>query len=194
MTKLSQGSVMLFSLMLLICTSVPSLASAASWSPVATTHQLFSNNLTFMAHTGPVGLAGWRCAGSEFDAEVITANTIVTTSEHFSNCTGLIGFANCATTVVSTRLWFATAASTTNIPIHNIDVDVLFEGPACAADGLKVLLTGTLTGGSWNSSGNEAVYTNATGLTLHYLGVGMSSSVTATGTIRDTTNTLRMFM
>jgi hypothetical protein len=108
---------------------------------------------------------------------------------------------NCTATSKGTNFpWTATATSTTNIQIHGISVDILFENTpgnptTCPALGAKALLTGTLTGGSWNPATNEAFLVNETGVTAHFLGLGFASfsETTVSGTIRDTQGTLRMF-
>jgi hypothetical protein len=204
MKKLSQRSLLLFGVMLVVCAFVPSMASAASWFQVGTTHQLVAPNLQFTAHTSPLGGdIGWRCNASEFDADVVSTNTLEITDGRFVDCHGLFATvtANCTLTMRGTNFpWTATATSTTNIQIHGLNVDILFDNTpgnptACPALGAKTLLTGTLTGGSWNPATNEAFLVNETGLTNHFLGLGVAnfSEVTVTGTIRDTVGTLRMF-
>jgi hypothetical protein len=204
MKKLSQRSVLLFGVMLVVCAFVPSMASAASWFQVGTTHQLFSPNLGFLAHTSPLsGPAGAACNASEFDADVVNTNTLEITDGRFVDCHGVAGTqtANCTATSVGTNFpWTATATSTTNIQIHGVRIDILFANTPgnatnCLGAGAKSLLTGTLTGGSWNAATNEAFLVNETGVTAHFLGLGVVnfSSTTVTGTIRDTAGTLRMF-
>jgi hypothetical protein len=176
MKKLSQRSLLLFGVMLVVCALVPSMASAASWFQVGTTHQLFSPNLQFTAHMSPFpGEVGWQCNASEFEADVVS-------------------------TMGTNFPWTATATSTTDIQIHRISVDILFENTpgnpsACPALGAKSLLTGTLRGGSWNPVSNEVFLVNETGVTDHFVGLGgpSFSELTVTGTFRDTTGTLRMF-
>jgi hypothetical protein len=208
MKKLSQRSVLLFGVMLVVCALVPSMASmasAASWFQVGTTHQLFSPNLAFTAHTSPLGGgAGWQCNASEFDADVVNTNTLEITDGRFVDCHGLVGtvIANCTVTSVPTNFpWTATATSTTDIQIHGIRVDILFENTpgnanSCSGLGAKSLWTGTLTGGSWNPASNDVLLANGRGLTMHFLGLGgpSFSETTVAGTIRDTAGTLRMFM
>src|ERR1700755_2522409 len=104
MNRVSQRSLLLFGVMLVVCALVPSLASAASWSPVGTTHQLFSPDLQFTAHTGPVGHAGSICNASEFDSDVVSANTIEITDARFKDCMGLGATANCTVTTQATGL------------------------------------------------------------------------------------------
>jgi hypothetical protein len=195
MKKFSQKSLLLFGVMLAVSAFVvPSMASAASWFQVGTTHQLFSSNLSFTAHTSPLGgEAGSSCAASEFDADVRSAQVLTITSGRFNNCTGTFAAANCVATPRFTGHWSATAISTTNIQIHDVIVDVLFEGGAnCVANGATAVLTGTISGGAvWQPAANDALFSNATGLTAHF--PGLSSSTTVNGTLRDTSNTLRVF-
>ncbi len=197
MKKFSRKSLLLFGVMLAVSAfAMPSMASAASWSPVNSTHDLFSSNLSFASHGGPLGVAGSSCAGSEFMAHVASIQTLVITSGRFSNCTGTGGARTCVATPTFTGQWQATAISTTNIQIHNVVVDVSFSGVSgvCAANGAQVLLTGTVAGGAtWNASNNTANFANATGLTAHFLGTGVSSTTTVNGSLRATSGTLRMF-
>jgi hypothetical protein len=201
MKTLSQKSVLLFGVMLVVCAFVPSMASAASWSGGGSvTHQLTSNGLAFTAHTSPLGgAAGSSCAVSQFDSDVVSANTIEITRARFDNCMGSGLASPCTATVVGTGFpWTATATSTTNIQIHGVNVDILFENTpgsatACPAAGAKTLLTGTLTGGSWNSANSTANLVAEPGLAAHFLGTGISSSTTVTGVISDPAGTLKMF-
>ncbi len=197
MKKLSQRSLLLFGVTLAVSAFVvPSMAWAATWSPVNSTHELFSSNLTFATHGGPLGAAGWSCAGWESMAHVASAQSLVITNGRFSNCTGTGGASSCLVTPTFTGQWQATPVSTTNIQIHNVVLDISFSGASgvCAANGARLLLTGTLSGGAtWNPANNTVNLANATGLTAHYLGVGVSSTTTLNGQLRDTTSTLRLF-
>jgi hypothetical protein len=200
MKKLSKRGSLLLGVLLAVCAFVPALASAASFSPVGTTHQLTSNGLAFTAETGPLGVAGTRCAVSQFDSTVTNASTISISAARFDRCHGNGGAVNCTATVVPTGFpWTATAPNTTNIQIHNVNIDILFETTPgnpidCPATGAKVLLTGTLTGGSWDPVGNTLTLRAESGLTAHYLGTAFApSSTTVTGDVTDPANTLRIF-
>ena len=110
---------------------------------------------------------------------------------------------NCTSTVSPTGLpWQATAVTTTNIQIHNVDLDVLFEntpgaGSACPLLGASVRLTGTLTGGVWDPSATGAnrriTFNEADGLTGHSEQLGGAAPWFTTGAFRDTTATLNVF-
>ncbi len=181
---------------------MPSMASAASWSLVGTTHQLFSPNLSFTAHTSPLpGVIEWSCNGAEFDVDVASASTLTITSTRFNGCMGTAAGTPCNVTLAGTGFpWTATATATDNVQVHNVSIDVLLENTpgaaTCVANGGKALITGTLTGGSWSPVDNTTNLVNETGLTTHYVVPGFTffSSTTATGIIRDTAGTLRMFM
>ena len=198
MKSLSQRGLLLFGVLLVVCAFVPSMASAASWSQIGTTHQLFSSNLAFTATTA-TAQAGSVCAASEFDGDVVSANTIEITSGVFTRCTGQIAATGCTVTPVGTNFpWTATATSTTNVQIHGVNVDVTFEntpgGEACLFNGARIQLTGTLTGGAWVPATNTVELTHDDGLSDHgIVPAGATVPAFVTGTIRDTVNTLRMF-
>jgi hypothetical protein len=200
MKKFSQRGLLLFGVMLAVSAFVvPSMASAASWFQVGTTHQLFSPNLAFTVNVGVT--LGSQCNGSEFDASVFSANTIEITSGRFVDCMGTFANSQCTVTATGTGFpWTATATSTSNVQIHGVHVTAVFEntpgnGAACQVPGTATL-TGTLTGGSWNPTSNVVLLTDpeAMGLTAHISPLGVSAPAFVTGTIRDTSNTLRMFM
>jgi hypothetical protein len=203
MKKFSQRGVLLFGVMLVVCAFVPSMASAASWSAIGTTHQLFSPNLSFTS-TGALGQVGSSCNASEFDADVVTANTIEITSARFRDCMGTFGEVNCTVTPTGQNFpWTATATSTTDVQIHGVDVSVVFENtpgnPNACALATTVRVTGTLTGGSWapgaTIAGNELFFQHDDGLTVHTTAPTIASNpVFLNGTFRDTTQTLNMFM
>ncbi len=202
MKNLSQKGLLLFAVMVAVCAFVPSLASAASWSVVGTTHHLFSPNFAFSVSSGPTPTVGWLCVGASFDADVVSANTIEITSGGFQQpCMGTGPGTNCTTTPVGTFPWTVTATATTNVQIHGVDFTVAFENTpgnptACAILGNQVRFTGTVANGSWNSASNELLLSAAapSGLTEHYLGTGMTAPVFWSATLRDTFGTLKMFM
>jgi hypothetical protein len=201
--KMSKRSVLLFGAVLSVCAFVvPSMASAASWQTISTTHQLFSPDLSFTTVIGGVVHAGSSCAASEFHADVVSASRIEITSGNFANCTGTQNAGGCTVTATGRNFpWTATAPTTTNIQIHNVHVSVTFEtrppagSIACGFTGAQVTLTGTLTGGSWDpsatGSARRVTYTNGSGLTAHQVGGG-SSAAFVIGSIRDTTGTLNL--
>ena len=193
MKKFSKKSVMLFAGALMVCAmAVPSMASAANWSPVGSTHVLDSSNLGFISHGTP---AGSVCTRSTFHAEVFSAAVIEITSASFLDCHGTGAAAGCITTSQATRLpWTATGPSTTNVLIEGVHIDVRFETrpPAgsvpCAVTGLTSTLTGTLGLGNFNNTSHHLTWALATGLTSHSaLG---SNTTTVSGTVRDTQQSL----
>ena len=198
MKKFSQRGILLFGVMLAVCAFVPSMASAASWSPVGgAAHQLFSPNLAFTSTVPGVGQLGSQCNRSEFTGSVVTFNTIEITAGSFADCMGTFGEGNCTVTATGARFpWTATATATDNVQIHGVHVTAVFENTpgnaqACAVP-TTVTLTGTLTGGSWNPTSNEVTLEHENGLTSHSaLG---SQTLNVSGTIRDTAGTLRMLM
>jgi hypothetical protein len=197
MKKFSQKSVLLFGAMLVMCAFAPSAASAGTWSPVGTTHQLFSPDLSFTT-TVSGNQMGWTCNGAGLDADVASASTLVVTSARFNDCMAWGFEGNCTVTPTGQNFpWTATATATTNVQIHGVNVNLAFENtpgnPTTCAFPTSVALTGTLAGGSWNSASNELFLQHDGGLTSHWsiLGLG-SNAVFLTGTFRDTTNTLRV--
>jgi hypothetical protein len=203
MNMLSKKSALLCGAVLAVCAfAVPSMASAASWSPLNTTHQLTSPDLQFTANlTGTPG--GSSCADSEFDAEVFSAAVIEITGAVFRNCSGTGGATGCTATPVGNNFpWTATARTTTDIQIHRVDVSVVFDTKpggapgSCAQEGFTIRVTGTLVGGVFDPSSVGAnrriTYTNATGTTAHLLTTGLNAPATVLGTIRDTTATLNV--
>jgi hypothetical protein len=205
MKKLSMRGSLLLGVLLAVCAFVPAMASAASFSPVGTTHQLASSGLAFTIESAPIGgPTGFVCGLWTLDANVTSTSDVSISAARFDRCHGLLAYANCTLTLVPTSLpWTATAPNTTNIQIHNINIDITYETtpgnpnscpPVTQANGAKVLLTGTLTGGSWDPVGNRLTLRAETGLAAHFLGpFGLTSGTTVTGDVTDPANTLRIF-
>ena len=202
MSKLSKKSLLLFSGVLAVCALAAPMASAASWAPIGTTHVLSSADLSFTA-TGALGQLGSSCADSEFHVDVTSAAVLTITGAAFRNCMGTFAAANCTLTMNPTGLpWRATAITTTNVQIHGVDVDVLFENTpgnptACAVNGASVRLTGTLTSGTFDPSATGAnrrvTFNHADGLTSHSAQLGGPTQAFVTGAFRDTAGTLNVF-
>jgi hypothetical protein len=180
---------------------VPSMASAASWSLIGTTHQLVSNNLAFSAPLGGGLTIGSSCAAAQFDANVVSASTLQITGAKFTGCTATGLAAGCTMTATGTRFpWTATATTTNNIQILGIHVDVRSEtapsGFACnvLVHNRNYTYTGNLNGGSWDPSAigvNRTItFNNASGTILHS-GIG-ALLVTLNGSFRDPTGTLNL--
>ena len=199
MKQLFQKTVPLAGAVLALCAlGAPSMASAASWSSVGTTHQLFSSNFVFTQETPHVE---FTCAASELDVDVASATTLEVTGAGFRACGGLGGIKTCMVTITGTKFpWTVTAPTTTNIQIHGLHLDVQFENnngasTPCPINGTTLTLTGTVTGGSWDPSANgpsrRVTLKDQPGLTSH--SAAGSSPVQTSGDLRDTTGTLDLF-
>jgi hypothetical protein len=146
----SKKSMLLLGAVMALCAFVlPSVASAASWAPVGTTDgRIDSGNLGFNI---PATGAGSFCTASSFSVTVHSAAVATITGASFANCHGDAGLSvGCTTTATGTNFpWRATAVNTTNIQIHDINIDVFFEQTPgtlgeCANNGLNLRLTGTV--------------------------------------------------
>lgn len=198
--KLSKKSVLLFAAALSLAAFVmPSVASAASWGVVGSTHDLTSSDLRFTNHDGSLGSS---CALAALHANVASAGTLTVQSGAFTGCmgTGSVGVA-CTTTPVGTFPWQATGITTTNIQIHNVVVNVVYEttpgnATPCAIPGAVVTLTGTLASPNhthWLAASHHLKLNDATGLVAHAPALGVAGQpVTINGTIRDTQQTLTL--
>ena len=201
MSILSRKSALLVGGVLAVCAFAAPMASGASWALIGTNHVLSSPDIAFTARYGPTTL-GSSCANTEFGVTVTSAAVLTVNSVAFRNCMGTFAAANCTKTMTPTGLpWTATAVLTTNIQIHDVDLDVLFAntpgaGSACALLGTSMRLTGTLTGGVWDPSATGAsrriTFNHAHGLTGHSAALG-SAPWYPTGSFRDTTGTLDVF-
>ena len=189
----SKKSMLLLGAVMALCAFVlPSVASAASWSPANTTDgRIDSGNVGFSI---PATGSGSSCTSSTFSVSADSAAVATITGASFQNCHGDVGSGvGCTTTTQVTNLnWPATAINTTRIEIHGFDIDVSFEQTPgtlgeCANNGLNIRLTGTLTL-SYTPATRTFDFLGATGLVTHIAGVGSLPSVargagTATGTL-----------
>lgn len=192
MKKLSNKRGWLLAAAMAVCVvAVPSMASAAAWSPFGSEHTLDSANFGASRSASTLG-----CRVVQFTADVSSIGAVLTiTTAIFRDCNAhgaVIG--PCTATVAATGLpWRATPVSATNIQIHDISIDVRYEnppgGPFCNINGVTESLTGTVTGGTFNNASHSLTLASAPGLTSvsPTLGHGV---VTANGTIVDTQGTL----
>ncbi len=196
--QMTKKSMLLLGAVMALCAFVlPSVASAASWSPVGTTDgRLDSANLGF---SSAALNSGSSCGAVSFSVTVHSAAVATITGASFASCFGDLGAAaGCTATAVGTNFpWRATAVATNNIQIHGVDIDVQFEtipgtNPThCARNGVSLRLTGTVSGGVFTpgaaGSTRRIDLGGATGLVAHVPGVGGGipavprGSVTATG-------------
>ena len=191
MRKLSQKSVLLFAAAMALCAfAMPSIASASSWGPVGTEHRL-DGNFGFLSDALATSS---MCSRAQLTGDVASAAALEITSASFTGCT-ISGpfFGTCTMTWTSTNLpWTATAVTTSNIQIHGIDIDVVFDNhpdsSACSVVGFPFRITGTLTGARWtgNATHEMDVIPGATGLVFHFGILGNNLPLTSTGTLVDT--------
>jgi hypothetical protein len=202
MKKFSKKGVMLFAAAMALCAfAMPSAAGAVSWTPVGTEHTLDSPDVGFTGTSGILGQIISSCTQSSFTADVTSATVVEITHATFGgDCTAtfpnLGATARCAVTARATALpWTATLISTSNVQIHGINIDVVFDQTAtstCPAlvTGQSLVITGTINSGTTvNNTEHALILNNAEGLTSHS-GLLGSNPVTARGTFRDTQQTL----
>jgi hypothetical protein len=188
MKGLWKRSAMLLTAALAACVCGTS-AHAAAWDVVGSTHVIDSSNLSFNM---PLLGAGWTCASSQLHAEVRTSFVMAVTGASFKSCVGTGAGLNCIATVGKTPAdWLVTAIST-SVTIANFTMSVTYENasgaPACPlTSGGAFTVTGALTGGGWTSLAHTILYSADSGLTAHIAG---PVPVTASGTLRDTPQTL----
>lgn len=196
MKSFSKKGILLFAGAMAICAFVlPSVASAASWGVVGSHHVLDSSTLGFTS--GTAGGVVSNCNASSFTANVSSAaNLEITTGRFGGHCTATgPGIGTCTATASGTRFpWTATAVTTSNIQIHGVHIDILFENTpgtaTCAGAGATITLTGTLSNGNWTGNVSHSLdFNNSEGLTAHSAMFG-SNPATARGLITDTQNTL----
>jgi hypothetical protein len=196
MKKFSKKGLLLFAAAMAVCAFVmPGMASAASWGPTGLHTALDSPNFGFTATSPTFGRVTTSCTRSSFTANVVSATNLnISTAFFGGHCAWVFPDipTTCTATTQSTNLpWRATAVSTSNIQIHGVDIDILFESSATNActvlAGQTGRITGTLTSGRWtgNAAGQREVdFADAPGLTLHAAFVG--AALSARGTIGST--------
>jgi hypothetical protein len=196
--KMSKKGVLLFAGVLAFAAfAMPSMASAASWGVVGSTHVLDSPNLQFVDTNASLGGAGSTCGVNQFHTVVSSSSVLTVTATNFSNCMGLGAAVNCTTTPTGTSFpWSATGVTTTNIQLSKVHVTVIFENTpgnatACALPG-AVTLSGTLASPGkthWDALAHQVTTLAATGLVAN-TSLTTGDSTTISGTLRDTSQTL----
>jgi hypothetical protein len=193
MKKFSNKSVLLFAAAMAVCAfTMPSMTSAATWSPVNSEHTFDSANFGFFT-----ALLTSECSVSQFTGTVnASGSALEITSALFRGCTatGPAPIGVCTATSIATGLpWTATAPTATNIQIHGVNIVWRFENhpgsTACGINGATTTLTGTLTGGRFFNNTHTLHFPNAPGMTSESATLGDSQAF-ATGTLRDTQQTL----
>ncbi|MET0601659.1 MAG: hypothetical protein ABW167_06685 [Baekduia sp.] len=192
----SKKSMLLLGVVMALCAFVlPSVASAASWTPVGTTDgRIDSGNIGFSL---PALNTGSSCPTASFNVTIDSAAVATITGASFGpNCMGdLGGGVGCTTTAVGTFPvpWRATPIDTTRIEIHGVDIDVNFETTPgtlneCSTNGLNIRLTGTVTiSFTPGPAGDRTLdFNGATGLAAHIPGIGNGIPTVARGTALGT--------
>jgi hypothetical protein len=200
MSRLSKKVLLVLACVLpLPASAMPSIASAANWGVVGTTHdldQLPTNPLAFISTDGTLGV---NCAGFSLHATVTSTAVLTVTAGTFANCmgTGSLG-TPCTTTFAGRFPWQTTGLSTTNIQIHNIHATVLYENTpgnatACPLNNVTATTTGTLASPNhihWIGVSHRETFINATGLIIHSVLGSLSMSISGSLTDRGETLTL----
>jgi hypothetical protein len=94
--------------------------------------------------------------------------------------------------------WNVTGITTSDVRINSVDVDITFENHPGSSSCVNVphqpvTLTGILGGGQWTGNGanqHEVIFANDEGIFSH--GPTGTSTVTVSGTFRDTQQTLTL--
>jgi hypothetical protein len=201
MKKFSKKGVLLFAAAMALCAfAMPSMASAASFSPVGLETTLHSGDVGFTTSGPAFGRVQSNCTRSSLTVRVTsTALLDVTAATFGGHCTmqflDVTGGPVCTMTeAATTPPWTGTAAAANNIQIHNIRIDLLLENTPgnanCTAAGLtgaSLLYTGTLTGGRYTNATRTLVYSNAEGIVSHSAATGtFGVPVTVRGTFTST--------
>jgi hypothetical protein len=197
MKKFFKKGVVLFIAAMALCAFVkPSMTGAATWSAIGSEHTLDSSNLGFVTSSSPLGAIDSQCTSSSFTATVVSPSRLDFTAVTFGgDCTAhgpSIGTCNMDLTAQKLP-WTATALSSTDVQIHGMHITVVFTqtmpDTTCNIPGADVTVTGTVTG-AWSNASSHLTLSNAEGLTGHSV-VG-PMVLTARGTLRDTSQTLRI--
>lgn len=160
--------------------AVPSMASAAVWGPLNT-----NQTLTATATQYSVSSQGfiWTCS-VQLGVHVRTpaSSTLDITSASWPACVGSGGVSGCPVSMVPTGLpWTAVATSSTSVNV-TMRARVTFGG-ACGLPPAD--LQGTLVG-QWSAGSHTLTFTNATGLTMSYMGTFIGNALVSGGNTSPT--------
>jgi len=177
--------------------AIPSMASAATWSPLDTVHTLTSpSSITFNIQ-GVSSTSTFSCSsGPRFSAQVRTpaSSLMDMTSTSTLSCTGTTNsFAPCnvALAMNGLPLWNVDGTSTTNVKVNSVNIEATFTskpGQTCGLAGGVWTITGQLAGGVWSNLTRSLAFTNGTGLTFQGPTGPWAVTVTASEFIKDTTS------
>jgi hypothetical protein len=169
---------------------LPSMASAASWAVVGSNHTFTSTNAGFFSAAITAS-----CAQTTFTATVSTSQDMRITSASYNRCTSsgaIVG--DCTKTMQPTNLpWRATPISSTNVQIDGVLIDVLLEQMPgqtnCNVAGIKLTLTGSLTGATYNNATRRLDLNFGPGIRMHSP-LGNGTPLTPSGQFTDNQETL----
>jgi len=177
--------------------AIPSMATAANWSPLNTVHTLTSPSSFTFTSQGP-GNSAFSCSsGPTFTGQVrTTASPLMDLTSTTTNipCTGTAGqFVGCNITLamIGLPLWNVDGTSgINNVKINSVNIEGKFAttGPGSCPNGVTFTLTGTLAGGVWSNLTRSLAFANDTGLTWTIAGNSWPVTVTASEFIKDTTS------
>jgi hypothetical protein len=198
MKKLRHVSVMLFGGVLAAgALATPSMALGPMWGPAGTQHLLTSTGFRLDAHIAGVGTAGATCAHTSMLSDVRAFTQLTVTDAAFVTCQGTGVTVNCTATVQASSLpWVAVPSTMTHVTLNGVQVAIKFEnrpgtGTTCGLP-TSMTVTGNLGGGMWTAAQHQIEFLNDTGLTTSVPGLLGTSVTTASGTLRDATQTLTL--
>lgn len=190
---------LLASLTALVAFAAPAAASASPvWGPVGTVSSLdLPSAGSRVYYNMPSGLA-WECTNHHLGLSVRKpASSIVdVTSATFSGCTAAPSWPNCTVTQTATSLpWTMEAVALTDVRLKVGGVKAKFTTTpgslySCSFAGLEFSFSGTLEGGSWNSSTHAVTYNTAGKLTSPTF---PGAPIVETATLKNGAGTLTLF-
>jgi hypothetical protein len=206
MKKFSKKGVLLFAAAMALCAfAMPSMAPAASFSPVGLETTLHSADVGFTSANPALGRINSNCTRSNFTVRVTSAALLDVIGATFGgHCTAqfldVAGAPICTSTAQATTLPYrGTAPSATNITIDGVRIDVGFENTPgnanCTTAGLtggSIIITGNLTGGVYNNGPRTLVYSNAPGLVSHSAATGANGTPVAVRATFTSTGNLQV--
>jgi hypothetical protein len=193
MKKFSKQRVLLCAAAMTVCALAPSMASAASWSPIGSHNTLDAPTFRWTIDSQGTHL---NCGSSFLTTKTANAMDLEISDLDLRTCiaTGpTIG--TCSVSSTPTGLpWTATPTSATTVDIRNIDVDqtllhVVSSG--CTVNGLRIRWTGDIMQAAWDNATRELNLVSKLGLVLHST-LGQNLPLTTSATFRDTQQTLQI--
>jgi hypothetical protein len=200
MKKLSKKGALLFATAMAFCAfAMPSMASAASWSPVGLETTLHSSDFGFTSSNPALGRIQSNCTRSSLTARVTSASLLDVTAATFGgHCTAqfldIAGAPVCTDTATPTNFpWPVTPAPGGGV-VHET-IDIFLENTPGNANCTTAGLSGgsfRITGsprGSYTNATRSLVFSNSEGLVMHSAATGTNNiPVTTRATFISTGN------